>query len=365
MFLLAPFFYRSFAKFQTAFILVIFYFLMLLNINSHIALKNKFSFSVKFIAPSAIMFSLGAVEIAHFNIGGAIYFFFSFVAFFAGFLMKSLSFKPGKQILLIQAILLIIISFKFKFDQLDSDIILTSNFLGGVVFIVFSLWYVLQGEQRLAARWFWLLMLGILSISMTRSLMLGVIIGIFLSYFSFRSTFRMLASVFIGSFVAILTIENIELIKEIYYSMDLLAMTGKNLETGRGDIWMSILQSMSLSDYFIGGFDIKALPQLDAGGGKQLSAHNGYVSSLAQNGFLGLIGLLALPITIGIQNYNKNDPQALFFVAFVIAFFVREFFEVTVHGNNFPIVGPFWFICGLLISRTINSESVLRSTRVY
>ncbi|MNL35134.1 hypothetical protein D3C87_1571460 [compost metagenome] len=206
----------------------------------------------------------------------------------------------------------------------------------------------------------WLMTAILVLPTFTRSILLGLLIGVVIVYYSFKSKTRSIWSIGFFFVCAIFYLKFQDEISAIYQSLDLLSYTGKNLDTGRAEMWRGILGSMSTYDFLLGGVDLKNVNELVSPDGKILSAHNGYLSILASVGLLGVFFALLIPVTIISVTFEKNSPGSKILAVYVIVFFVREFFEVSLHGNNFPIAGAFWFGVGLLMKLTVDEKAKLK-----
>lgn len=112
--------------------------------------------------------------------------------------------------------------------------------------------------------------------------------------------------------------------------------TGKRLESGRFDIWYEIFSKMNFFDYIFGlggGLSYEEII------GAKLSAHSGYVYILSSYGIFGLFLFMSC-VTYSLIKLYKNS----YFFSFIlfVALLFREFFEVTLLHNSFPVALLFW-----------------------
>lgn len=347
--LLAPIFFSATASLQAAFIASLFLLVFLLSIGTSSRQYSSFQFSSRLVFPAILLLCLAMIEAAHGRPSGVVYCVFSAVALMSGYLnAQFIARRLGVQIIAVFLVACLAIIYFNQFGN-PGDISITSNFVGAVLFLFLAIWRSRYSFVLDSAKSFWLLAFIISAVTFTRSLMLGIVIGAFIGYYAFTSKLRFVMGIFVGAIFLIFIDQFADSFSYLYNDLNLLMLTGKNLDTGRGDIWLSILRSMSIREYLLGGADLSLISELKTDYGKQLSAHNGYISVLAHNGILGLLVVILLPLGLFWRMRSFQAPEAKFLVAFVTVFFVREFFEVTFHSNNFPIAGPFWFICGQLV----------------
>jgi hypothetical protein len=361
-----PFIHQSFVSIQSALLLVIFSSILMASFIINSSKPIKFATSranTQLIGATVLLLMLAMLELAHASIGGLIYCISSAIALTSGYALPS-KYANGRSLTgWILLALLVILSINYRFISHTDDLRITSNYLGAVAFLALSLWYASSGHLRWSGSKIWIAILLVVTLTFTRSVLLGGLIGIAISYYSFTSRHRFIVSILATLAFTSIVIVNFQEIQNLYNNLQLLSLTGKNFETGRGEIWLGILRSMTPIDYLLGGVDLQNLSELSGEGGKQLSAHNGYISVLTSNGIMGLLLVLAMPIFLAITTPQKDSNLSRFFLSFIFAFFAREFFEVTIPGNNFPIAGLFWFTCGVLISK-ISASPVLSQTKI-
>lgn len=312
------------------------------------------------VCTAALLLGIGAIGLAH---GNSLEFFYlsaSVITLLSGYLFKfkqsrNRAFKYG-----IPVAALITSIYYTATSNLIDDPFITSNYAGAVLLVIAPLWYA-GVKRKPSLLGFWTLFIAIILPTVTRSVLAGILIGLIAAHFSLRSTAKFCISVVCLIIIAMLYIAFSEQIQNFYTILDVVSLTGKNLDTGRGDMWTAIIHSMSASDFILGGTDLSKIPELATEGGKQLSAHNGYISILAKDGILALSLALCLPIVIIYTTYDQNSEKALLLTTFTIAFFLREIFEVTLHENNFPIAGSFWFGVGLLCRQITEDRSATHS----
>lgn len=296
---------------------------------------------------------LAAISCAHLDISETGYLIASAGALYIGHLYSP---TPSKSILITKGaplIMLMVALFYALFNK-SEQATLTSNFAGSMLLVTAPLWYALSDPKPTVSK-FWLFVILLVLPSFTRSIILGIVIGLIFVHFSIKSKFKLALSASFLLAAALGYYKYHDEISNLYQGLELLTYTGKNLDTGRGDMWKGIINSMSASDIILGGFELSKVPELTSPDGKTLSAHNGYLSILSSNGILGVIFAIALPITIIKTTYIKSSQTAKILAVYTVIFFTRELFEVSLHANNFPIAGTFWFGVGILI-KLISTE---------
>lgn len=217
----------------------------------------------------------------------------------------------------------------------STPIFYNTNYIGvcGLIYCVFFLskktrfFYVLS-----------FLCFLIVFFSGTRSALLGLIVA-YLIYIIFKQkTYVKIASIGILSIVFFFFFKNgyYDYLNSDSFAQLVFDKTGKRLESGRFEIWNVIFSNMNIKDYIWGlggGTDYEEII------GSKLSAHSGYVYIISSYGLVGLLFFLLSSIFSLINLFNKG-----YFFSFIlfIALLFREFFEVTLLHNSFPIAVFFW-----------------------
>ncbi|EGS6762228.1 O-antigen ligase family protein [Vibrio parahaemolyticus] len=123
-----------------------------------------------------------------------------------------------------------------------------------------------------------------------------------------------------------------------YYNAIFLDLTGKRLESGRIDIWMVLLNHLTFLDVIFGkggGVDVGNVIN------EKLSAHSNYVYLIFTYGVIGLIMFLSVCFLL-LSHLKKEKMYISMF--FSLALLFRDFFEVSLVHNNYPIAFFFWII---------------------
>ncbi len=126
--------------------------------------------------------------------------------------------------------------------------------------------------------------------------------------------------------------------------------TGKNLFSGREDIWLALIEL--IKQRLLIGYGASASPQqfLPIG----LSSHNLYLQIALQSGLTGLALLILLFWNIWKLFYRKVDSIYVKLAAsFFVAAMVYQLFEVSLTQNNLAIGILIWLITSIGVSKSI------------
>lgn len=267
------------------------------------------------------------------NIYGLGLFLQTLLLFLSAFVLRNLnfSFKVDKAIL-IGAFFYTLMAFIHFFV---TPIFANSNYIGvcGLIFLV-----IFFSKQTKFFYIFSLMCLGFIVLSGTRSAILGLVVGYFLfKIFNLQKALRYL-SLFFLIVITILFFKSgfYDYLNSEDFAQLVIDKTGKRLESGRFEIWELIFSNMSFSNYIVGlggGTDYEAII------GSKLSAHSGYVYIISSYGIVGLF-LFAMASLFSIIRLFKNGYYFSFLL--FVALLFREFFEVTLLHNSFPIALFFW-----------------------
>ncbi|QNH51167.1 O-antigen ligase family protein [Acinetobacter venetianus] len=267
------------------------------------------------------------------NIYGLGLFLQTILLFLSAFVLRNLnfSFKVDKAIL-IGAFFYTLMAFIHFFV---TPIFANSNYIGvcGLIFLV-----IFFSKQTKFFYIFSLMCLGFIVLSGTRSAILGLVVGYFLfKIFNLQKALRYL-SLFFLIVITILFFKSglYDYLNSEDFAQLVIDKTGKRLESGRFEIWELIFSNMSFSNYIVGlggGTDYEAII------GSKLSAHSGYVYIISSYGIVGLF-LFAMASIFSIIRLFKEGYYFSFLL--FVALLFREFFEVTLLHNSFPIALFFW-----------------------
>lgn len=243
----------------------------------------------------------------------------------------NLAYKVNKAIL-VGGLLYVALALIHLFYQ---PIFLNSNYVGvcGLIFSVFflskktNIFYILA-----------IICFSIMIASGTRSAILGLVLAYILYKILNQKPLMRIVSLFVIILTLVIFFKSgvYDYINSDSFAQLVIDKTGKRLESGRGDIWNLILSKMEFSDYIFGlggGVSYENII------GSKLSAHSGYIYILSSYGLIGLFLFLSACIA-SIINFIKNSYYFSFLL--FIALLFREFFEVTLLHNSFPIALFFW-----------------------
>jgi len=179
-------------------------------------------------------------------------------------------------------------------------------------------------------------------ISGGRSVLLGVVISYLLTYHFFSKepgigkSFKSLLvlTLFLG--LLLFGQDLIALISS--FDGYLLEYTGKRFESGRLDIWMALLNSLTPFEWLLGkGGGISAGSILNS----KLSAHSTYIYILFTYGLIGLLLFFTVIFSCVRKLLAMNMYMSVFFV---LCLFIRDAFEVSIINNSFSISVFFWVL---------------------
>jgi len=223
-----------------------------------------------------------------------------------------------------------------------------NNYLAIITLIISVLCYVtLKGLSRyfvILTSTFLLILAG------SRAVLLSYMLSLTILMFIQTKKIKIYTKLLIAVTCCVLIMISINTVYDLLTSTELstflVTYTGKRAESGRFEIWYSILSAMMPQDYLIGmGGGLDYTPII----GEKLSPHSGYLYILSSYGIIGLF-LFATSILLCTQIAWKNNDMVS--VSLMLAMSLREFFETTLIHNNFPLAIIFW---GILTSSLINN----------
>lgn len=177
-------------------------------------------------------------------------------------------------------------------------------------------------------------------LSGSRAVLLSAIFSYFIVYNIMKDKFGIVKFIkyIVFSFLIVFVINfSIDILNDINFYNDLfLDYTGKRLESGRFDIWLALFDSLSFSEWIFGkggGVTVEDILNI------KLSAHSTYVYLIFTYGFVGIILFLLVYFSILLK---LNDEKYYISIYFSLALIIRDFFEVSLVHNNYPIAFFFW-----------------------
>lgn len=129
--------------------------------------------------------------------------------------------------------------------------------------------------------------------------------------------------------------------------------TDKRIMSGRNVIWENLIQKINeqpLLGYGTGS-TTSYVSELD------VSAHNLYLQTAMQNGYIGLFILLTLFFVIWLGFYrSKNEYATRLSASFFIGILVYQSFEVVLTQNKMDVSLIFWFMISVGVSHSIRKQ---------
>lgn len=134
------------------------------------------------------------------------------------------------------------------------------------------------------------------------------------------------------------------------------SLFGVSVNTGRDQIWSQALQSIR-GNVLCG---LGVTPRFSYRD-RDVSAHNLYLSVLAEYGVIGLIGLCCFLAAIWKALYRAHGPRSavqIYGMVAFIAFLVRDTFEVSLTQNNLQMGLGAWVVISIAIATTTRPTCV-------
>ncbi|MFC0235490.1 O-antigen ligase family protein [Fictibacillus phosphorivorans] len=126
--------------------------------------------------------------------------------------------------------------------------------------------------------------------------------------------------------------------------------TGGNLMSGRNTIWLTLLELINQKPLLGYGTGVLVGDITEFA----LSAHNLYLQTTIQNGYIGLTFLIILFFVIWLQLFkSKNEYNTRLSAAFFIGILVYQSFEVVLTQNKMDTALMQWLIISVGISSSI------------
>ncbi|WP_188454995.1 O-antigen ligase family protein [Virgibacillus oceani] len=120
-----------------------------------------------------------------------------------------------------------------------------------------------------------------------------------------------------------------------------LQLFGKNLYSGRGELWAKVIHKAVEHPIMGSGTGISARNVTDM----NLTAHNQYIQLFLEIGIIGLIMFIVFVFTIWRALIaNSRQFAANWSICFLIGFLIYENFELTMFQNNYSIAMLQWVI---------------------
>lgn len=131
----------------------------------------------------------------------------------------------------------------------------------------------------------------------------------------------------------------------------MLSHTGKSIMSGRNDIWILLIDMVNQNPYFGYGMSTVSSDLINV----DKSAHNLYLNTLVQIGYIGFACLVILMFVIWMKlTSSNNDFIVRLSGAFMVGILVHENFEITLFQNQLSIGMLQWMILGIGLSRVLH-----------
>lgn len=208
-----------------------------------------------------------------------------------------------------------------------------------------------QKNSKLKGFLLFALMITLVLLSSTRSILLAIIFFI-ITYFLWKALIKykilfytwFLFSIFIVTFITIIY-PKLYLFKNVSKYNDLIyEYTGKNLFSGREQIWAQLLDLIKLKPLFGYGASAYAADYINY----QTTAHNAYISVAFQVGIVGITLLLIFLFLIWKLLWNfRNNLSTRLVGSFFISMLIYQVFERSLIQGNYAIGILQWIILGV------------------
>lgn len=231
---------------------------------------------------------------------------------------------------------------EFKFSGFLANPNCFGNWIALTSFYVFDTKSMLKSHMLLYIS----MVIVLITASQSRTAFLAFIVGLLILFISDRKlynkyvTHMLIFTLFLFSFSAVYLTLKIDLTQFNAISQEI---STKNITSGRNIIWPTIISKIKENPLF--GFG--------SGSGMEtistitLSAHNSYLQTLLQGGYIGLsLKLLLICYVFKLINSIKGS---LFFKPLLANFaclIIIQNFEVSMFQNNLALSLPFWYHFG-------------------
>lgn len=260
---------------------------------------------------------------------------------------------------------LILISLIVTYTETGQYDHINPNSLGAYAFFLcfFPMLRIIDSKKRFK----FLKFIAILSISLiaiyfslSRSVYLSVLVGLFTFFawkiITFRKVLFGLYFSIVGLIIFFITFFYPKMYTwNNYFQLNELSLkyTGKNIMSGRGQLWEKLLDIISLKPLVGHGAGVSLGTFLNT----DLSPHNLYLQIAMQVGIVGII-LFALFMFMLWMNFwkNRHDKRVIFSACFFIAIIFHQAFEVSLLQINFGIGLIQWTIIGFGLSFCFNTN---------
>lgn len=246
------------------------------------------------------------------------------------------------------------------FPRMFSSFYPNSNLVGPYMF--YSSFFLVIGAKfsRIKIFYYFLLAISLLltfasdSRSIFISISATIIVFIFWKFITKFATVRVLFFfILISIFLSFIFIYPHLPEYSFYPSIEnwMLEHTGKSIMSGRNDIW--IVLSEMIKEYPLFGHGMSTVASDLIGNDK--SAHNLYLNTLIQIGYIGFACVIIILFIIWMRLTSvRNDFLVRLSGAYMIGILIHQNFEITLFQNQLSIGILQWLIMAIGLSRVIN-----------
>lgn len=319
----------------------------------HFSTKGEiYKTHLKIIVPALTMFLIMLVGLYNNYTSDAFIVIFQFVTLISFFIFSSLIRWDNHKFKLAQNLSIIFIVFLPIFADTD--------FIGA--YMILPLFFAFVVKRRSFLRFIIILSsLSLIYAAGMRAVFL-LLLSAFVTYifwsFISKSLFRYILffGTVISGLLAIIFIYPKLIYWHKYYELEYFVRqyTGKNLMSGRNRLWETLTDIINLKPFLGHGTGISPSDVTTI----NLSAHNLYLQTALQNGWIGLSVLIILFFVIWLIYYkSKRQRSTRLSASFFIGILVYQSFEVVLTQNKTDTALLFWLIISIGVSNSIFNKT--------
>lgn len=236
----------------------------------------------------------------------------------------------------------------------------SNNLIGSYIYLM--MFFILLKPKSKFSLLMILISLLLIYAGDSRSIFIAIAIStiVYFSWHIISKNYLTMLSFIIGVFTLIISFTfiypklNLYWSKFYYYDQLSLIYTGKNLHSGREEIWSQLINIIFEKPMLGHGTGILVREVLSTG----VSAHNLYLQTALQNGLIGLAILIILFMFIWVSFIkNKQDRIVRLSASFFIGILFYQVFEVSLTQNQLSTGIIQWLIIAIGTSSIINRKS--------
>ncbi len=223
----------------------------------------------------------------------------------------------------------------------------------GALFFLFSYFpfCMLKGDAREPKIAKWAISLAVIGIlaTRTRSALLALMVAGFVAAIREPILSRRTKSILLtlGLLFAVLGAYLVTHKDDPQVALISLALSGKRLDTGRGELWAILIGFIKMRPWF--GWGTGMQPEDFCG--SDLSSHNGYIQLGLQLGLVGVMLAMSACFSALWTLARSPNPNAKYAFYFLLGAMIHEYFEVMLFQNSAPFFLPMWGIVGLSLAK--------------